>query len=1140
MRTPESFAAHWGGVVLTGLIAVSFVVLPLARQDAHLILLLLLPVATVATAHWGGFIPAVASAGIISSAFVYAAATGTLPRALSVAREDFIVASAVVIGIALVLGRFLEALEKRRRALERSVAAQNTQLASANEGLRSLEERHRLLLSAIPDMVFRIKADGTYLDFSPGQNTAPLVSPEVFLGKKVTDILPPQEAQQNMRLIAEALRTGQTQVSEYDLAMPDGVHSYEARITPAVGNEVVALVRNVTAFKQAQAALEEQQTSYRAVVDNSADGIVVSVGNRYVLANNAYLRIYGLGSLDELEGKTVGSMALPEYRPLMEARREARERGEAVPDPFVYKIRRPDGEVRTLELTGAAIVYEGEPATMVMVRDITEREQLETAVREQQALFQALLDNATDAISIGVADRRLYVNQAYLRLVGATDNSQALSAPYGSFMSDEDRPASMERLQRRLRGEEGSSVYEYRMRRLDGELRDVQIASSAITFNGRVTNLAIIRDITDLKGLEERLRQEGERYRNLVESIADVVYRVRGDLYSGRMEFVSSRVEALLGYKPEEFYRHAGLWRSLLHPEDVESAAIQTERILFGMAEGPRVYRMRHRSGEYRTFEDNMRLMRDEHGNVVGISGAARDITERIRLEESLREQQGMFQALLDNAGDAISVGLADRRLYVNQAYLRLVGARDLAQAVDAPYETFIAEEDREMVLERLQERLQGRAVPSFYEYRIQRLDGEVRHVQTSAVHITLNGQPANLAIIRDVTEQKRIEEELHQQEERYRVVVENASDGISIVVNERLTYVNETWLQIHGLREPAPVIGQPMVAFVTPEDRQDVLGLLAGMRAEGVSTERMQFRIRRADEAVRTVQSAISNLTFQGQLACVCIVRDITDRVHMEEELLQANSRLEEALRQVQENQAHMVRQERLSALGQLASGVVHDFNNALTPMVGFTSLFLLRPQLLDDKERAMGMIGACHEAAENATKIVARLRDFYRPRQQEEHLAPLDLNEVARKALELTRYVWQQQAAAEGRAIEVRTELGPLPSVAGNATELTEVLTNLILNAVDAIPQQGTITLRTLQEQQNVILHVTDTGIGMPEEVRSRCFEPFFTTKGEKGTGMGLAVVYGAVQRHGGTIDVASEMGKGTTFSIRLPVGP
>jgi len=256
-----------------------------------------------------------------------------------------------------------------------------------------------------------------------------------------------------------------------------------------------------------------------------------------------------------------------------------------------------------------------------------------------------------------------------------------------------------------------------------------------------------------------------------------------------------------------------------------------------------------------------------------------------------------------------------------------------------------------------------------------------------------------------------------------------------------------------------------------------------------------------------------------------------------LEKQVHERTAQVEEMLSQLRATQEHVVRQERLSALGMMASGIAHDFNNALTMVLGYSELLL--PYIQQHApEREMGYLHHVISAAQDATHVVSRLRDFYRPASGNEIRIAVDLNEIVQQAVSMTAPKWSSKSLAQGVQIEIATELREVPLISAHAVELREVLTNLIFNAVDAMPSGGAISISTAAEENCVSLCVADTGLGMTEEELQRCLEPFFTTKGERGTGLGLAVVYGIIQRHGGTIDIESKKLNGTAFTIRLPL--
>ena len=256
-----------------------------------------------------------------------------------------------------------------------------------------------------------------------------------------------------------------------------------------------------------------------------------------------------------------------------------------------------------------------------------------------------------------------------------------------------------------------------------------------------------------------------------------------------------------------------------------------------------------------------------------------------------------------------------------------------------------------------------------------------------------------------------------------------------------------------------------------------------------------------------------------------------------LEKLVAERTGELEQAMSELKEAQGELVRHERLNALAQLAAGICHDFNNVLMPILGLADHLVSYPDILDDKEETAAILSNIMSAAEDAKEIVRRMREFYKPA-DELYAETLDLARLLSSTVELSRPRWEIQAQNEGRTIAVACNVGNVSTITGNAPQLREAFMNLMLNAADAMPEGGTIELTAQRENDAVIIRLSDTGTGMPVDIRRRCFEPFFSTKGEEGTGMGLAMVHGIISRHGGTIAIQSRIGQGTTFVIRLPL--
>lgn len=272
--------------------------------------------------------------------------------------------------------------------------------------------------------------------------------------------------------------------------------------------------------------------------------------------------------------------------------------------------------------------------------------------------------------------------------------------------------------------------------------------------------------------------------------------------------------------------------------------------------------------------------------------------------------------------------------------------------------------------------------------------------------------------------------------------------------------------------------------------------------------------------------------------------LRQLSEHVALAVHQAQLHQALQDAYDDLRQSQQAILQQERLRALGQMASGIAHDINNALSPVALYTESMLETETGLTAEAR--GNLKVIQRAVEDVSHTIARMKEFYRQREPQLALAPVRVNELVQQVLDLTKARWSDMAMQRGAVIQVKTDLADdLPPTLGAESEIREALINLVFNAVDAMPEGGTLTLRTKPETSSgngaarraVEVRVEDTGSGMDEETRRRCLEPFYTTKGERGTGLGLAMVYGVAQRHGAELDISSIPGEGTRVRLIFP---
>jgi signal transduction histidine kinase/ActR/RegA family two-component response regulator/uncharacterized membrane protein affecting hemolysin expression len=269
--------------------------------------------------------------------------------------------------------------------------------------------------------------------------------------------------------------------------------------------------------------------------------------------------------------------------------------------------------------------------------------------------------------------------------------------------------------------------------------------------------------------------------------------------------------------------------------------------------------------------------------------------------------------------------------------------------------------------------------------------------------------------------------------------------------------------------------------------------------------------------------------------------LRQLAGHVALASHQARLHGALQQAYDDLRLSQNTVAQQERLRALGQMASGIAHDINNAISPVSLYTETLLEREPNLSPRTRSS--LEIIQKAIDGVAATVARMREFYRQREPEMTLTLVNVNRTVENVIELTRAKWFDLPQQLGISIDMRMNFAKdLPGIMGAEGEIRDALTNLIFNAVDAMPRGGVLTVRTDVKRtggdmQLVIVEVVDTGVGMDEETRRRCLEPFFTTKGERGTGLGLAMVYGMIQRHSAEFEIDSAVGTGTTMRIAFP---
>jgi PAS domain S-box-containing protein len=577
--------------------------------------------------------------------------------------------------------------------------------------------------------------------------------------------------------------------------------------------------------------------------------------------------------------------------------------------------------------------------------------------------------------------------------------------------------------------------------------------------------------------------------------------------------------------------------------------------------------------------------LKDERGQTYGVFGISTDITDLKRAEQALAESEERARLIIETALDAV-INIDSSGIILNwspQAEKTFGWSREeaigrrLSQTIlphryraqhEAGLARYVATGEARVLNERIE---------IFALHR----NGHEFPVELSITAIRSGGVISFSGFVRDITERKVTQERLEMQLERLRllhqitraigqrhdiqsifqVVVRSLEDQlpadfVSICLYDRIKHV----LIVRHVGAKSAGLGRALGMFEQADIPVDENGLSQCVRGAlvcepDITETEYPFPRRLAQKGLRSL--VITPLIVEEDVFGVLIaarlvqnafssadcefLKQLGEHAALAAHQAQLRASLETAYDDLKQTQQAVMQQERLKALGQMASGIAHDINNAISPVAVYTKSLLEREPNLSSRTR--DYLGIVDRVVKDISVTVARMRDFYRRSDAESDLQPLNLNALVPEVVELTRARWSDMPLQRGIVINVVTQLEQnLPAVMGNAADLREATTNLIFNAVDAMPEGGTITIRTAAVLRapdtgaRVLFEVGDTGIGMDEMTRRRCLEPFFTTKGERGTGLGLAMVYGAAQRHKAALAIDSVPGNGTHVRLEF----
>lgn len=734
----------------------------------------------------------------------------------------------------------------------------------------------------------------------------------------------------------------------------------------------------------------------------------------------------------------------------------------------------------------------------------SQKQDLERAIKEERDKLKAIFEGIGDGISVISRDLKLsYTNSIMNKLFGTGIIGQSCHWVYHGMKETCDWCPAIKTFK-------------------DGKIHTAEISNAnGITWeitsspmfdeDGSVYSVVeITRDISTRKKTEEALSHSKRHLQAVLQAMQDLILVVDPEgkclsFFWGKEKHDINPPD-LIGKKIED-----------LLPKDVIDLFWEKGRLVFQNAEPVEYENSLSWGDKTLWFSMTLSPIFDQDGEVSALLTTGRDITYRKRIEEALDAERRQFLSIFDSIDEIVYVSdpHSHELLFANKAAIITFGDELLGKKC---YHTLHGKKRPCDFC--TNDRIFGENLGKSYiwVFRNQKNNRYYRCIDRAIKWP--DGRMVRYEMAIDITERVEAERALIESEQKYRELVEHANSIIiKLDLEGNITFFNEYAQRFFGFTA-SQIMGKNAVGTIVPPELRDmILDIPKNPNKYQVNEN---VNITKDGRKVWVSWSNKPILDSEGKsVGTIAIGHDITERRQMEERFLQA---------------------EKLKALGEMAGGVAHDFNNFLAAILGRAELMKLQLTAHGRKDRRRSTkhlldgLNVIDRAASDAAETVRRIQEFTRTK-AEKTFAQIELNQLVKEVLELTRPLWKDESESRGIRFTINEELKAKRPVSGIPSELREVVINLVINALDAMPSGGELTIKTETNGHFNCVSVSDSGIGIPKEIRRKIFDPFFTTKGPKSSGLGLSVSYGIIERHGGEISVSSEEGGGSTFLVKLP---
>jgi PAS domain S-box-containing protein len=753
--------------------------------------------------------------------------------------------------------------------------------------------------------------------------------------------------------------------------------------------------------------------------------------------------------------------------------------------------------------------------TYAYLRDITERKRMEREIREASKRLEKIAEMGDDGIIVFDEGYKIeFANTIASELTGYSE-ARMMGMDFRRLLTERDI-GYLTQMHNEVEADESKRVCtEMEVLTENGLKRDAEVCITIAEMEkGRVKTYAYLRDITERKRMEREIREATKRFEKIAEMGDDGIIVFDED---SRIEFANQMASEIMGIPKDHILGRE--FFSLIGKRDEE---FLEEMVMRGEGMGEKVCtEMSIQTPKNQVKETEVCIAPTQsEGGRIKTYAYIRDITERKKIEKELRESEEKYRNLFERVRHGLFISTQEGRfLDCNQAMWGALGYQSKEEflKIDIAKDLYVNPEDRKT----FQQLIEEQGFVKDFEVEWKKKNGErITVLNTAVVKKDEKGTVVSYEGIKiDITDRKRMERELKEANDFLMNLIDSSVDGI-IVTNMKgdILLFNKGAENLLGYKSEEVVGKMPIRNIYPPGVAKEAMEKLRSPDFGGVGklTSFPILHRRKDGELIEGDLSASLIYDEKGnEIASLGIFKDLRERLRIEREL----QKMQEALLQ----------SEKLAAMGRLTSQIAHELNN---PIYGImNTLELLKTEIPPESKRRRILELSLSEI-QRLSEMLRNMLSFSKP--EEEARKRINLNDL----LEGILLMMERQMRESN--IRVVSDLDhQIPEVMASTNQMRQVMLNMFKNAKEAMPNGGTLTVRTAKEDQKVSVHIQDTGVGIPEEIRSKIFEAFFTTKQKvKGVGLGLSVCYGIIKDHGGEIKLESEEGKGTTFIISLPI--